>query len=442
MASRPFKVLIAGAGPTGLIAAHALGLAGIDFTILESRDKVAEDVGASLVLSPPTMRVMQQLGLFEALKAIGHELRHSKSFTTDGYVFRDNTELDILKKNHGISLVAFHRAELVQTLYDNLPHSLKENIKFGKKVKNIDATEDDVEVECADGSTYEGSILIGADGVHSKTRHLMRRLAQQSNLGSSWIPESPYVSSYKCLWCTFPRLTEPGESFDTQHKDSAVMYISGRERSWVFLYKKLPQPTQERVYYTDQDVEDFAAEFANYPVCENYKVRQVFAGRFHAGMSNLEEGIVPHWSMGRIVLVGDACHKFTPNAGLGFNNGLQDVVALCNGLQKAVLETPGLEPTSGSLTNVFKVYQKTRQKAVETDYSYSSQLTRMQAWPNTLYFLVGRYLSAYRIVDQWMVEYMSRASYRHGLVFEYLSTGKQLQGKLSWTYSIKSRNGE
>jgi hypothetical protein len=220
------------------------------------------------------------------------------------------------------------------------------------------------------------------------------------------------------------------------------MYISGRERSWMFLYKKLPQPTQEKVYYTDQDVENFAAEFADYPICENYKVKQVFARRFHAGMSNLEEGIVPHWSLGRIVLVGDACHKFTPNAGLGFNNGLQDVVALCNGLQKAVLKTPGLEPTSGTLTNVFKTYQKMRQKAVETDYSYSSQLTRMQTWSNTLYFLMGRYLSACRIVERWMTEYMSRTSYRLGLVFEYLPTSEQLQGKVSWTYSIKSGDEE
>ncbi|KAH7211343.1 hypothetical protein DER44DRAFT_689562 [Fusarium oxysporum] len=438
MVSRPFKVIISGAGPTGLTAAHALGLAGIDFTILESREKVAEDVGASLVLNPPTMRVMQQLGLFDALNAIGYELRHSKSFTTDGYVFRDNTELDVLKKNHGTSLVAFHRAQLVQTLYDNLPESLKQNIKFGKKIKNIDATDDDIEVECADGSTYEGSILIGADGVYSKTRQLMRRLAQESNLGPSWIPESPYISSYKCLWCTFPRLTNPGESFDTQHKDSAVMYITGRERSWIFLYKRLPQPTREKVSYTDQDVEDYAAEFADYPVCENYKVRQVFAQRFHAGMSNLEEGIVRHWSLGRIVLVGDACHKFTPNAGLGFNNGVQDVVALCNGLRKAVLEAPGQEPTSHTLRNVFTTYQKTRRNAVKADYSYSFHLTRMQAWPNTLYFLIGRYLSTYRIADRWMMEYLSWTSYRHGLVLEYLSTSKQLQGKVNWTYSIRS----
>lgn len=98
MAAEPFKVIIAGAGPAGLTAAHALGLAGIDFTVLESRNNVVEDVGASLVLSPPSMRVMEQFGLLDALQAVGCELRHGKSFTREGYPFRDNTEMDILKK--------------------------------------------------------------------------------------------------------------------------------------------------------------------------------------------------------------------------------------------------------------------------------------------------------------------------------------------------------
>ncbi|KAJ1326514.1 kynurenine 3-monooxygenase [Microdochium nivale] len=56
------------------------------------------------------------------------------------------------------------------------------------------------------------------------------------------------------------------------------------------------------------------------------------------GMTNLGEGVARNWHYsGLVVLVGDACHKFTPNAGQGFNTGLQDVVALCNLLRGALV---------------------------------------------------------------------------------------------------------
>lgn len=79
-----FKVIIIGAGPTGLTAAHALSKAGIDFVMLERRPQIVEDVGASLVLFPHNMRVMAQFGLLEKLREIGHEVLRWADYTTLG----------------------------------------------------------------------------------------------------------------------------------------------------------------------------------------------------------------------------------------------------------------------------------------------------------------------------------------------------------------------
>lgn len=95
--AEPFKAIIIGAGPVGLCAAHALGLAGIDFVVLERRDTVAKDVGASLVLSPSGLRVMQQFGLLETLQKIGGELQRAKTFHTHGHELADRAEYQILK---------------------------------------------------------------------------------------------------------------------------------------------------------------------------------------------------------------------------------------------------------------------------------------------------------------------------------------------------------
>lgn len=82
--SSSFKVLIIGGGPVGLLAAHALSKAGIDFLVLEARPQIAEDVGASLVFLPYSMRVLAQLGLMDGLRERGHEVLRWADYTQKG----------------------------------------------------------------------------------------------------------------------------------------------------------------------------------------------------------------------------------------------------------------------------------------------------------------------------------------------------------------------
>jgi 2-polyprenyl-6-methoxyphenol hydroxylase-like FAD-dependent oxidoreductase len=97
MASNEFKVIVIGGGPVGLTAAHALHLAGNDFVVLERRTTVVEDVGASLVLTPASMRVMHQFGLLDNLLDIGQGLEHARSFDSEGNIFYNSTLLQRVK---------------------------------------------------------------------------------------------------------------------------------------------------------------------------------------------------------------------------------------------------------------------------------------------------------------------------------------------------------
>ncbi|KAF6801054.1 FAD binding domain-containing protein [Colletotrichum musicola] len=450
MATKPFKVIVVGGGPSGITAAHILGHAGIDFVVLERRDDIVEDLGASLVLGPSSLRVFHQVGILDKLMEIGCVLEDNRGFTADGYRFKTSSAFELLREHHGSTPVAFHRAHLIRALYDALPDDAKARYHTGKKLAEIRSTEDGVVVTCADGSSYAGSIVIGADGVHSAVRRQMRRLAiaedPSREAEGGWDPEAPYKAHYRCMWASFPRPTTAGQSYETQGTDQSVMYITGSERGWIFCYEKLSKPTTERVTFSKEDVEAHGERFADWPVTETLKVKDVFKERYSAGAAVLEEGICRHWSWnGRVVLVGDAAHKFTPNAGLGFNNGVQDVVSLVNGLRKIL----GKDSESGSasadqgaplfekLEAFFQAYRDERRESLETDLEQSARLTRLHAWASTKDWIMARYILSWGFIQRLLMVYIVSPMIQKARVIDFISTGEPFEpGTFKWLYPL------
>ncbi|KAH8167170.1 hypothetical protein CIB48_g1074 [Xylaria polymorpha] len=437
-----FKVIVVGGGPVGLTAAHALSRAGIDFVVLEHRASVTTDVGASLVLWPQGLRVLAQLGLRERLEGIGAELKRTKTMTADAYKYKETYALEAVKRNHGTRQTVFHRAHLLGVLYDSLSEADKARILTNKKVTDIARDEQGVTVSCNDGSSYYGQIVIGADGVHSKVRRSMRELAVKS--GTSDInEEKPYISEYRALWGTFPRPTdlEPGDSIESHSTNVSIQCLTSYDRSWIFIYERLEKPTRDRVSYSQDDVEALAARCGDLPISETLKVKDVFPKRYTAGMANLEEGIVKHWSWNRLVLVGDACHKFTPNYGLGYNNGIQDVVVLVNELHQAMtLDRSGNSaPALSTLTNALSRYQAARIESLQEDYNSSASLTRMSAWKNWVYRLFDRYIfPSIPRFDEFMLTHVVAKGISDSFVFKFVDSKEQYQGTIPWKHSMKS----
>lgn len=92
-----FKVIITGGGPVGISAAHALRLAGIDFLVLEQRPSVFEKLGAGIVLSANSLRVLHQFGVLESVQSIGREIDVIKRFDPSGHCFSKTTEIQLMR---------------------------------------------------------------------------------------------------------------------------------------------------------------------------------------------------------------------------------------------------------------------------------------------------------------------------------------------------------
>lgn len=94
----PFRVVIVGGGLIGLLAAHILSQAGIQYVVLEKREVLARDGGASIGFYPQTARIFDQLGLLEAVQKIWSPL--SRKIVTDhsGAIYKNHPRFDWMRE--------------------------------------------------------------------------------------------------------------------------------------------------------------------------------------------------------------------------------------------------------------------------------------------------------------------------------------------------------
>ena len=68
--SRPFTVVIVGAGLSGLLLAHLLSQANIDFVVLEAHENIVHPAGGSFGCWPNAARILDQAGIWKHIERI------------------------------------------------------------------------------------------------------------------------------------------------------------------------------------------------------------------------------------------------------------------------------------------------------------------------------------------------------------------------------------
>lgn len=165
----PVRVGIAGAGIAGLTAALSLARRGIASTVIERTAQLSE-VGAGLQISPNAGRILEDLGLSEALDraAVLPEAIDMRSGRTGEPI----TSLQLgeeARQAYGAPYRLLHRADLQTLLLDAVQASPLIELKLG--VEAMTASQSDAGVTLATrGGTFSFDCLIAADGVNSAVR--------------------------------------------------------------------------------------------------------------------------------------------------------------------------------------------------------------------------------------------------------------------------------
>src|SRR5437588_9925025 len=154
-------VVIAGGGPTGLMLAGELALAGIDVAIVERR--AGQDLTGSRArgLHSRTIEVLDQRGIADRFLSEGQVAQ------VTGFAM---TRLDIsdfpTRHNYGLALRQGH----IERILAGWVSELKVPIAYGVEVTGFAQDEGGVDVELSNGKGLKALYLVGCDGGRSLVR--------------------------------------------------------------------------------------------------------------------------------------------------------------------------------------------------------------------------------------------------------------------------------
>lgn len=320
------RVIIAGAGPVGLVAAAQLVRKNIPVTVLEAGDDLATESRAS-TFHPSTLDMLAELGATELLikdGLIAPELQYRSH--KDGLIAQFTFE-DIADQTKHPFRVQSEQFKLTRILFDKLRDDPNFRIEFGTRVTGVEQDSTSVHVKVSrDGKdeTRSGRWLIGADGARSEVRRSLNIEFE----GFTW-PERFLV------------LSTPF-AFEEKIKDLvSVNYVADPE-CWHFL---LRVPGMWRAMFpVAQDVSDEAATTREYGQSLLSRIiNGVDYEVAHSTLYRVHQRVAKEFRQGRSFLVGDAAHINNPLGGMGMNGGIHDAVNLT---EKLVEVINGTKPDS------------------------------------------------------------------------------------------------
>lgn len=317
------RVLIAGAGIGGLTAALAALRQGHEVEVYEQASELKE-VGAGVQLSANGTRVLYALGVGEELKSLsceatGKEIRLWN--TGETWKLFDLGKVSI--ERYGFPYFTVYRPDLLDVLARAVRRLKADAIHLGRKCVGFTQTDGEVRLDLEDGTTATGDALIGADGVHSPIRQTlfgadkpqfsgiiawrgiipMERLParMERRVGVNWIGPGGHVVHYPL-------------------RGGAVLnFVGALER-------------------TDWQIESWSARGTTEELAADYR-------GWHEDLQTLIRNIpVPHkwalmvrpplprWTVGRVTLLGDACHSMVPFLAQGAVMAMEDGLILARAL--------------------------------------------------------------------------------------------------------------
>ena len=339
--TRKPKIIIAGGGIGGLTAALSLIKRGFEVEIYEQA-RILQEVGAGVQISANGMLVFGELGIAaRVMEEAAHPERREIRMWNTGQAWTAFDLGTVSVQTYGHPYVTMFRPDLLSILSEAVTKAAPRALRLGRKAVGCETAGERAILRFDDGTAAEGDVLVGADGIHSAIRAALHgsdnaeftglvawrgvipmqdlppRLARQ--VGSNWVGPGRHVVQYPLRRGTLMNFVGVVEREDWH------------EESWT-------TPGSHAAMLADfagwhEDVQTLIAAIPQ-PYLWALKLRHP----------------LPSWSVGRVTLLGDACHPTLPFLAQGAVMAIEDGYILAR-----ALDAHGMD-----VATAFRAYEKAR----------------------------------------------------------------------------------
>jgi salicylate hydroxylase len=326
----PSPILIAGGGIGGLALALALARTARSSTVLEQREAFAT-AGAGIQLGPNGVRVLQRLGVAQALRPLVGEPEAIR--VHDGRTARTLATLplgDWIAARHGAPYWVAHRGDLHGALLAAAAAEPRITLRPGFALASFEQTDTGVQATSGGGETIAGRALVGADGLWSSVRQAVC---------PSMLPQFVGATATRAVIpaAEAGKLAAPVVGLWLTAGVHVVHYPvrGGAEIAVVVIAR---EDWQGRDWEAEADKAGLLARL----------------GDFHAGLTEVLARVpqwrkwalyrlppLARWSGGHVALMGDAAHPMLPYLAQGGVLALEDALVLSDCLDAHPGDEPG-----------------------------------------------------------------------------------------------------
>ncbi|MEM7724099.1 MAG: flavin-dependent oxidoreductase [Pseudomonadota bacterium] len=329
-------VLIAGAGIGGLTLGLSLHQIGVPFRIVEAVREL-QPMGVGINLQPHAVRELYELGLEAELEAVGIRTAEVAYFSAQGG--RIWAEPRGRQAGYHWPQYSIHRGELQFLLLNALRARAGDVVETGVALSDWEDSGARLTVHLFDRASgkaldsRDASVLVAADGINSAARALLCPDARGPVWGGTMM--------WRGITDGAPFLTGRSMAMAGTRAQKFVCYPieahgDGRVRiNWIAdLAKPADYPWNRQDWTREGRLGDFADAFADWSF-DWLDIPAVIRGAeriWEYPMVDIDP--LPHWSFGRVTLLGDAAHAMYPIGSNGASQAILDARVLTREIQR------------------------------------------------------------------------------------------------------------
>lgn len=294
------RVLIVGAGPTGLTAAVELARRGIEVEVIDRRGR-ASSFSRAVGIMPRSLEILEPLGVTERLLQEGVTFRQVKFYTGD--VPALTLPLDVPTPRHGFDFILAVAQDRTEDILRDAFEKLGGTVQYSTALVGLEQDNDLVTATTGDGATSSVDYLIGADGIGSTTRQILGIDFPGHDLPETWsivdVDAEGWPNTDAFTICRLP--------------EGEVVVVAPLE------------PARYRIISNTDDA------LSDLPLAIDVTgIRR--EGQFQISIRQVRE-----YGAGRVFLAGDAAHCHSPVGGRGMNLGIADSAELAQRMVEGTL---------------------------------------------------------------------------------------------------------